>query len=88
MSKEEIKTTYTAANGFAMPTTVNATPKTEKDHHNCGTPDCCGECESDTEKLGEGILKDSHPLKAYEDNRHLDEEFTNHCEQFFKGRAM
>lgn len=47
MSKEEVKTTYTAANGFAMPSTVSATPKTEKVHDNCGTPDCCGECESD-----------------------------------------
>ena len=47
MSKEEIKTTYTAANGFAMPSTVIATPKTEEVHDNCGTPDCCGECESE-----------------------------------------
>ena len=46
MSKEEIKTTYTAANGFAIPSTVSAKPKTEKVHDNCGTPDCCGECES------------------------------------------
>ena len=46
MSKEEIKTTYTAANGFAMPSTTKAKTKTEEVHDNCGTPDCCGKCES------------------------------------------
>ena len=29
-NKEEIKTTYTAANGFAMPSTTKAKTKTEK----------------------------------------------------------
>ena len=46
MSKEEIKTTYTAANGFAMPSTTKTNEKTEEVHDNCGTPDCCGESES------------------------------------------
>jgi hypothetical protein len=45
-NKEEIKTTYTAANGFAMPSTTKAKTTTEKDHVYCGTPDCCGKCES------------------------------------------
>ena len=50
MSKEEIKTTYTAANGFAMPSTVGAKSKLDENHPHCGTPDCCGECESDKTK--------------------------------------
>ena len=44
-NKEEVKTVFTATNGFAMPTTVKATPKTEEVHDNCGTPECCGTCE-------------------------------------------
>ena len=44
-NKEEVKTVFTAANGFAMPTTVKANNKSENDHPNCGTPDCCGTCE-------------------------------------------
>ena len=83
MSKDEVKTTYTAANGFAMPTTVKAKTMTEEVHPNCGTPACCGKCSPSTEKL-----KDNHPLKGYEDNHQIDEEFTRHCEQCCKGRAM
>ena len=44
--KDKVKTTYTAANGFAMPSTTKAKTTTEKDHLYCGTPDCCGKCES------------------------------------------
>ena len=83
--KDKVKTTFTAANGFAMPTTVKANEKTEEVHDNCGTPDCCGSCES-----AQLATKDNDQTYAsilYE-NKDMDEEFTKHCEQFFKGRAM
>ena len=79
--KDKVKTVYTAANGFAMPSTTKANEKTEEVHDNCGTPDCCGDCEpvADNDQTYASIL--------YE-NKDMDEEFTKHCEQFFKGRAM
>ena len=79
--KDKVKTNYTAANGFAMPTTVGTKSKIDDNHPNCGTPDCCGDCEPtpDNDQTYASIL--------YE-NKDMDEEFTKHCEQFFKGRAM
>ena len=44
-NKEEVKTVFTAANGFAMPTTVSAKNKSDNDNPHCGTPACCGTCE-------------------------------------------
>ena len=80
--KDKVKTNYTAANGFAMPTTVKAKTMTDKDHIHCGTPECCGKCESAT------VDNDQTYASILYENKDMDEEFTKHCEQFFKGRAM
>ena len=90
MSKDKV-VVFTSSGGFAMPTTHEK--KTEKPqyiqatggdestvtvHDKC-TPECCGMCES---------AKDDQSLASiiYE-NKDMDEEFSEHCNKFFKGKT-
>ena len=92
MSKDKV-VTFTSSGGFAMPSTHEK--KTEKPqyieatggkesvvtvHDKCGTPECCGVCES---------AKDDQSLASiiYE-NKDMDEEFSDHCNRFFKGKLI
>jgi len=92
MSKDKV-VVFTSSGGFAMPTTHEK--KTEKPqyiqatggdestvtvHDKCGTPECCGMCES---------AKDDQSLASiiYE-NKDMDEEFSDHCNRFFKGKLI
>lgn len=47
---------------------------TTKEHNHCGTPECCGKCES-------GIVQKQTDYQA------MDEEFAKHCLAFFKGES-
>ena len=91
MSKDKV-VTFTSSGGFAMPSTHEK--KTEKPqyieetggkesvvtvHDKCGKTECCGVCES---------AEDDQSLAAiiYE-NKDMDEEFSDHCNRFFKGKT-
>ena len=64
-NKEEVKTVYTAANGFAVNSTVSTKKKTENVHVNCGTPDCCGKCEPHRDAEYESKLRDFFKGRAH-----------------------
>lgn len=80
MSKDEVKI-FTGSGTFKLPENKTETKKqTEEVHEHCGTPDCCGKCEpyrDDDQSLASIIYE----------NKDMDEEFSEHCNKFFKGRA-
>ena len=63
-NKEEVKTVFTASNGFAVNSTVKAKNKLDENHPNCGTPECCGKCEPHRDAEYESKLREFFKGKA------------------------
>ena len=52
-------------------------------HPYCGTPKCCGMCKS--ANVTENIMPAYNVLKVLQEEQ-MDNEFSEHCETFFKGK--